>query len=281
MHRAHTCYGLSQAFRCSVIFRNHALYTLPRLIRRSIGTNDDSHGKSRPPVTTPSSSDAIQDEKGDSSPSPDERSELKAKRWINTWPSSGSKKYSPTLARQILPLIEATPDDPPDQKAERPERLKEVLKESTRSQLRSHRNHPSRRSVLARSFRKAVLADEAEKSEDAPAWSRSRKVLPRHMRSTELLEQELQLIAHGQPHPDALGNILTILIQDRLVKVSPHHYEALILGNCHPETGSLDAVKTILREMYREEVPIISAVAFAVVKVCDPTSVSRYVEEQH
>lgn len=104
---------------------------------------------------------------------------------------------------------------------------------------------------------------------------------PRHMRSTELLEQELQLIAHGQPHPGPIGNILTTLIKDRLVKVSPHHYEALILGNCHPETGSIDAVKAILREMFREEVPIISSVAFAVVKVCDPTSGSQHVVEQH
>lgn len=87
------------------------------------------------------------------------------------------------------------------------------------------------------------------------------------MRSTELLEQELQLIAHGQPHPAPIRNILNILIADRLVAVSSRHYEALILGNCHPETGSIESVHSILQEMFREGLPTTPAVAFAVIKV--------------
>lgn len=87
------------------------------------------------------------------------------------------------------------------------------------------------------------------------------------MRSTELLEQELQLIAHGQPHPAPIRNILNILIADRLVAVSSRHYEALILGNCHPETGSIESVHSILQEMFREGLPIPPTVAFTVIKV--------------
>lgn len=273
MHRARSIYGLAQAFNCNPISRTLISPSTPRVTCRCIGTEDDSKdGKSRPQVTGQSLSDAEQDERFDSSSGPNVQPEVKASKWKPTWPSTGSRKFSPAIAGHVLPLLEATPDDPPVLEANQPDRLTEVLAEPSQLRSRSHRNHPNRRGVLPRSFRKAILSAHVAQKEASPTWSQTRKVLPRDKRSIELLEQELQFVAHGQPHPEPIRNILRILIADRGVKVSPHHYEALILANCHPELGSIESVKSILGQIFRENVPITPAIAFAVVKVCDPNS---------
>jgi hypothetical protein len=282
MHRARGIYGLARAFDCNSTPRTLISPHIPRGTRRSIGTNDDSKdGKSRPQDTGQSWSGANQGESFGSSSSPDVQPEVKKSKWKPTWPSTGSKKFSPTFAGHVLPLLEATPDDDLALEGEQPARLTELLTEPSQPRLRSPRNLPNRRGVLPRSFRKAILGDLVTRKESMPTWSQPRKVLPREKRSTELLEQELQLVAHGQPHPDLIRNILTILIADRGVKVSPHHYEALILANCHPEFGSLESVKSILGEIVREDVPIIPAIAFAVVKVCCPNSRRFPIREQY
>jgi hypothetical protein len=294
MHRAHICHGLSQAYSRSVS-QNYAIFLPQHLSRRfiqsravphpspltrsSIRGNDDSKdGKDRPPLSTYHPSETVEDEDTGSSPSPsDTRFDPNTKEWIDTWPSSGSKKYSPALAHKILPLIEATRYDHSSPKAEQLDQFEEVLTEHSQPRVRNHRNLPNRRDVFSPSFRKALLSEAMAKTESSPAWSQPRKVITRHMRSTALLEQELQLVAHDVPHPAPIRNILTMLIEDRLVEPSPRHYEALILGNCHPEMGSIDSVRSILQEMLREGIPIIPAVAFAVVKVRDPIlELSRY-----
>ncbi|KIX05346.1 uncharacterized protein Z518_06218 [Rhinocladiella mackenziei CBS 650.93] len=89
----------------------------------------------------------------------------------------------------------------------------------------------------------------------------------RHVVSTELLTEELRWVSRYTPHPDAIRNILRILIQDRKVKPTSDHYEALILGNCFPEHGSADNVKVILQEMEREGIPIEAHVCGAVLMV--------------
>ncbi|KEF57338.1 uncharacterized protein A1O9_05255 [Exophiala aquamarina CBS 119918] len=182
------------------------------------------------------------------------------------WPSKGSKKFSLAVAHHVLPLLEATPDDPLDPQAEQKDVFMGVVAEPSRPRPRNDRKPPSRR-FMPRSFRKAILGGYAPRSESSPSQSRARKVIPRDQRSTELLEQELQLVAHRQPHPDPIRNILTMLIKQRQVKIAPPHYEASILANCHPKLGSIESVKSIVREIFREEVPMIPALTFAIVKV--------------
>ncbi|KAL2434156.1 hypothetical protein ABEF95_014807 [Exophiala dermatitidis] len=96
---------------------------------------------------------------------------------------------------------------------------------------------------------------------------RTQKSLDRSIASTETLEDELKWVARNYPHPHAIRNILKILIEDRKVKPSAAHYEALILANCFPELGSVENVKSILEEMEREGVLIEPAIYYAVLTV--------------
>lgn len=93
------------------------------------------------------------------------------------------------------------------------------------------------------------------------------KVFSRAILDTEVLEGELRWVSRTAPHPKTMGNLLQILIGQRKVKPTPEHYEALILGNCFPELGSVDSVKTILQEMEREDIPFEPLVLFAVLMV--------------
>ena len=93
---------------------------------------------------------------------------------------------------------------------------------------------------------------------------------------SETLEAELHWLAHKAPHPMSIHNILTILIQDRKIKPTAVHYEALILGNCYPEYGSVENVKTILRDLEREDVPLDPLQYFAVLKVSDLSFLQCY-----
>lgn len=272
MHKARrSIYGVAEAFHWNAIPRVFLPSYLPRFTCRSFGTsNDCKDGKSRVPSAGQFSGGAEKGENPGSSSSPNVQPEMKKHEWQPRWPSKGSKRFSPTVALHILPLLEATPEDPIDPQAEQTDRFMELLTEPSRPRPRNDRALPSLRRVLPRSFRKAILGDYAPRSASTPTWFRPRKLLPRDQRSTELLEQELQLLAHGLPYPDPIRNILTILIKQRQVRIAPRHYEALILMNCHPKLGSIESVKSILREIYREELPIIPAITFAVVKVCHP-----------
>lgn len=101
---------------------------------------------------------------------------------------------------------------------------------------------------------------------------RPQKSLDRSVASTEVLEAELRWVAHNHPHPKAVRNILKILVQDRKVKPSAAHYEALILANCFPELGSVENVKVILEEMEREGVLIEPSIYYAILRVSTPFS---------
>lgn len=93
------------------------------------------------------------------------------------------------------------------------------------------------------------------------------KSLDRSIVATEILDAELRWISRNYPHPKSIQNILKILVQDRKIKPSPSHYEALILGNCFPELGSVENVTAILREMEREGIPMEPPVYYAVLMV--------------
>ncbi|OAP55371.1 hypothetical protein AYL99_10344 [Fonsecaea erecta] len=83
-----------------------------------------------------------------------------------------------------------------------------------------------------------------------------KKTLIRSALPTAVLEAELRWIARNAPHPRAVHNILNILVEERKIKPTLDHYEALILGQCFPEYGSIENVKSILQEMERENVPL-------------------------
>ncbi|KIW93539.1 uncharacterized protein Z519_06144 [Cladophialophora bantiana CBS 173.52] len=96
---------------------------------------------------------------------------------------------------------------------------------------------------------------------------RPKKTLIRSALTTAVLEAELRWIAKNTPHARAVRNILKILIQDRKIRPAPDHYEALILGQCFPEYGSVDNVKLILQEMEREGIPLEVPILLAVLTV--------------
>jgi hypothetical protein len=93
------------------------------------------------------------------------------------------------------------------------------------------------------------------------------KILSRKVLSTEVLEAELRWVARNAPAPRAVRNILRILLEERRIKPTPSHYEALILGQCHPEFGSIGNVKIILQEMEREGLPFEAPILLAVLTV--------------
>ncbi|KIW22405.1 uncharacterized protein PV07_12293 [Cladophialophora immunda] len=94
-----------------------------------------------------------------------------------------------------------------------------------------------------------------------------KKTLIRSALTTTVLEAELRWIARNTPHPRAVRNVLKILIEERKIRPTQDHYEALILGQCFPEYGSIDNVKLILQEMERESVPLEVPILLAVLTV--------------
>ncbi|KIX96277.1 uncharacterized protein Z520_08055 [Fonsecaea multimorphosa CBS 102226] len=83
-----------------------------------------------------------------------------------------------------------------------------------------------------------------------------KKTVIRSGLTTAVLEAELRWIARNTPHPRAVRNILRVLLEERKIKPTLDHYEALILGQCFPEYGSIENVKLVLQEMERESVPL-------------------------
>ena len=86
-------------------------------------------------------------------------------------------------------------------------------------------------------------------------------------RTTQELERELQWVANNKPSLPVFQEILTILIKHRQIRPKAAYYEALILGNCDPEHGSLENVEALLVEMKDEGIMIGTPVHLAVLKV--------------
>ena len=116
---------------------------------------------------------------------------------------------------------------------------------------------------------KSLLLEAQLSGEDNPRGHLDRftgkvtKIPTRNALSTEALEAELRWVAINAPAPRAVGNILRILIEERGIKPTPSHYEALILGQCHPEFGSIQNVKTILQGLEQEGIPLEAPILFA------------------
>jgi hypothetical protein len=81
------------------------------------------------------------------------------------------------------------------------------------------------------------------------------------------LEKELVWIAKNNPSPLEIQEILSILIDERQSQPTASHYEALILGNCDPEHGSIASVEIILEEMRDEGITIGASIYAAILKV--------------
>ncbi|KAJ9614618.1 hypothetical protein H2200_002755 [Cladophialophora chaetospira] len=96
---------------------------------------------------------------------------------------------------------------------------------------------------------------------------KQKKILARNALSTEILEAELRWVARNAPAPRAIRNILRILIEERGIKPTPSHCEALILGQCHPEFGSIENVKRILEAMEEEGIPLEAPILLAALTV--------------
>jgi hypothetical protein len=132
--------------------------------------------------------------------------------------------------------------------------------------VRDPRSRRRQRGAVSATLRKARAKELAEAKHMYP----SSKRLPRYALSADILERELRYIAQVHPHPVAVQNILSILIERDHVKPRSSHYEAVILSQCHPELGSVDNVKATLQEMEREGMPFDPAILFAVLKVINP-----------
>ena len=94
-------------------------------------------------------------------------------------------------------------------------------------------------------------------------------LVPQPWRQTPIheLERELKWRAHEKPSLPMIKEILTILIKHRHRRPNATYYEALILGNCDPEHGSLASVDDVLDEIDAEGVPISASVYHAILKV--------------
>lgn len=133
---------------------------------------------------------------------------------------------------------------------------------------KSHgRKGPKYRRHIPRPKRFPPLLAEIKKHGLKENASRPTNSLDRSVVSTPTLKEELRWVAQTNPHPKSIRNTLELLIRDRKEKPDSEYYRVLILGNCFPELGSVDNVKTILQEMEREGIPIDSDVCHAVLEV--------------
>lgn len=94
-----------------------------------------------------------------------------------------------------------------------------------------------------------------------------RKLMTRSALNTEVLEAELRWVGKNTAAPRAVYNILRILIEERNIKPTSSHYESFILGQSHPEFGSIENVKLILEQMEHEGIPLEASVLTAVLTV--------------
>lgn len=81
------------------------------------------------------------------------------------------------------------------------------------------------------------------------------------------LEEELSWRAHHRPNLKMIYDILQRLVKEYHIKPTTVHYEALILANCDPMHGSIDAVKELLREMESERIAIGASTYHAALRV--------------
>ncbi|KAK5205025.1 hypothetical protein LTR41_009235 [Exophiala xenobiotica] len=95
----------------------------------------------------------------------------------------------------------------------------------------------------------------------------STRTLDRESMSSQTLEDELRWIARTRPDPRPIQDLLRLLVKDRKIKPDSRHYEALILGNCSAEQGSVDNVKSIMDDMEREGLAISPSIHYAVLTV--------------
>jgi hypothetical protein len=87
------------------------------------------------------------------------------------------------------------------------------------------------------------------------AWTR-KPLPPRESRTSDQLMAEFMWASQNFPFPRPMERILKILIEERKVKPTSSHYEGLILSQGHPEHGSIENVKTLLRELEEENMAL-------------------------
>lgn len=266
MYRGCSKHALAQASYSPVSRPPHFLRASLPATRRSVGTKEhaqdasgiEEHGRSSTPEVAP---------KYDNHPPALRREENKDAITLNsTWPKRGNKHFSPIFARHVVPLLEATPDD--SSNSALPDTVTEILNAIPR-RMPERKQHafPKRRRLFSGKFRFARRRPSDGNYMSNGARVQQPKKLPRAEQSTELLEEELRLIAHGMPHPASVERILTMLIMDRHVILSSRHYEALILANCHPELGSVAKLRSILQVVTKEKLAIDASLSFAALKV--------------
>ncbi|KAK5441952.1 hypothetical protein LTS15_011218 [Exophiala xenobiotica] len=149
-----------------------------------------------------------------------------------------------------------TPEEPP---------LKDDINED---EVEPHAHHGSRR-IRQTTSRKGYTPSLRE---DARAVYKrgkfgSTRTLDRESMSSQTLEDELRWIARTRPDPKPIQDILRLLVKDRKIKPDSRHYEALVLGNCSAEHGSVDNVKSIMAEMEHEGLAISPSIYYAVLTV--------------
>ncbi|KAI1613137.1 hypothetical protein EDD37DRAFT_334205 [Exophiala viscosa] len=143
--------------------------------------------------------------------------------------------------------------------------LEASLQETTE---KPHARKPAKyKRHIPRPKRFPPLLEEIKKHGLQENASRPTNSLDRSVVSTPTLQEELRWLAQMSPHPKAIRNTLEILIRDRNEKPDSEYYRVLILGNCFPELGSVENVKTILHEMERKGIPIDTGVCHALLEV--------------
>ena len=136
---------------------------------------------------------------------------------------------------------------------------------STRRRLMRDLRKPPRFRPLLREVRR--VGPDSPRRNLEPKTGKLKKILSRSALSTEALQAELRWIVQTSVTPKSVENILKILVEQRKLRPTLDHYEALILSQCFPEYGSIESVKTILQEMEREDVPCGQSVLLAVLTV--------------
>lgn len=186
------------------------------------------------------------------------------RKWSHTsFPVNG--KSAPPLYRNLLshPLIRASRHlrylhQVSSSTKSRPQRINYGIPKPQGPVLRpKFRSRPKKEIDSA-----ADGVDVVENTSVKPQNAFPRRITP----SDELLE-ELRWIAHNDPHPKAIHNILTLLIHDRHIKPDGPYYEVMLLSNCIPGHGSVEQIREILQEMEQENIPIGAPIYFAVLKV--------------
>ena len=102
---------------------------------------------------------------------------------------------------------------------------------------------------------------------------------PEHLKekSVAWLEEKLQSRMASSPTVRGAAEFLRALIRDRQVRPAARHYKALILAHSDHERGSVDVVRSLLREMEDNGIPTDSGTLHAVIQVS--ISLHSYVDK--